>query len=158
MRKGYSKKTLLRTVRTVSALIIVSFCLSALTSAVLAVDWSAGAGAPEPFGMMPEGDAGIGGNEGNVGGRQGENYNSPAANGGGEAGGSPSYGDRGREDAMNGAGDVDDFDETFDEEGEVLGVTDSENSATVGIIIAIIIALAVIVLIIALLPKGTAGS
>ena len=149
MKKRYGKKTLFRTVRIVSALILVSLCLSALSSAVLAVDWSAGAGAPEPFEMMPEGDGGIGGNEGNVGGRQGENYNSPSANGGGEAGGSPSYGDRGREDAM---------DETFDEEGEVLGVTDSENSATVGIIIAIIIALAVIVLIIALLPKGTAGS
>ncbi len=153
MRHRYHKKISLKAA--IYAAITALTALSLMT-AVFAVDWSAGAGAERrPYEATPDDGGGIGGNA--AGGRQGENYNSPAANGGGnENGGDAGYGDRGREDAMYEAPD-DNTDETF-EEGEVLGVTDSENSATVGIIIAILIAVAVIVLIIALLPRGTTGA
>lgn len=91
---------------------------------------------------------GNGDDDGGVGGRLGENYNSPSANGGN---GNSAAENNGR-DGQNGGMYAD-----TTEDGEVLGVMDTENSATVGIVIAILIAVAVIVLIIALIPKGTSG-
>ena len=126
---------------TLAAIIITVLSLS--TSAKNYSDGAPGAGAPyeTAFGGGAGDDSGVGGNEA-YGGRLGENYNSPAANGGGEVGGS--------------AGVDSDVYEATSEEGEVLGVME-DNSATVGVVIAIIIALAVIVLIIALIPRGTVG-
>ncbi len=88
------------------------------------------------------------GDDGGVGGRLGENYNSPSANGG--------NGNNAAEDNVR-DGQAGGMYADTTEDGEVLGVMDTENSATVGIIIAILIAVAVIVLIIALIPKGTSG-
>lgn len=81
------------------------------------------------------------------GGGPGINDNSPAAGGGG---GGAYGGSEGK--PYDGAND--DFDGES-ETGEVLGVTDDDSTAVVGIIIAIIIAVAALVLIIALIPRGT---
>ena len=159
---GYYKNRSRRAAR------ILAAAAFAALSAVMALTLALPAFAVE---SPNEAALGEGGNMGGGGGgRLGENYNSPAANGGGSVGNNgagnkgdagngggndaTSYGDAGREDVMYDDGD---YDETF-EEGEVLGITDSENSATVGIVIAILIAIAVIVLIIALLPRGTTGA
>ncbi len=89
---------------------------------------------PQPFSDTPGG--------GNTfEGRLGDNYNSPSANGGGSASDSGSTANNGE------------YADTT-EDAQVLGVTDTDDSATVGIVIAMLIAVAVIVLIIALIPRG----
>ncbi len=122
-----------------AAVFFLALLMITLTSAVFAADY-----------YVSPSDTALG-NEGNVGGRLGENYNSPAANGGGTPEGGASRGGASGEDAGQGAADGVYADTT--EDGEVLGIMDTENSATVGIVIAILIAIAVIVLIIALIPR-----
>lgn len=128
-----------------AAVVFLALLMMFLTSAVFAADY-----------YVSPSDTALG-NEGNVGGRLGENYNSPAANGGGGAPegdasrGGASRGGASGGDAGQGAADGAYADTT--EDGEVLGIMDTENSATVGIVIAILIAIAVIVLIIALIPR-----
>ena len=128
-----------------AALLIVIFSVHLF--AVNYSDGAPGAGAPYEYDRGSGGMYGApGSNSGGAnGGRLGENYNSPSANGGGRTGiNDDSYGD-------NTA--YDDVEEATSEEGEVLGVMDTDNSAIVGIAIAILIAVAVIVLIIALIPR-----
>ena len=122
-----------------AAVVFLALLMITLTSAVFAADY-----------YVSPSDTALG-NEGNVGGRLGENYNSPAANGGGAPEGGASRGGASGGDAGQGAADGAYADTT--EDGEVLGIMDTENSATVGIVIAILIAIAVIVLIIALIPR-----
>ena len=126
-----------------SALLIVIFSVHLF--AVIYSDGAPGAGAPYEYDRGSGGVYGApGGNSGGAGGgRLGENYNSPSANGGGRTG-------------VNDNADsvYNDMEDGTTEEGEVLGVTDTDNSAIVGIAIAILIAVAVIVLIIALIPRS----
>lgn len=132
-------------------LLCAAFIIMMLTLPVMAVNYSAGADGPYETALTG----------GNSGGRLGENYNAPAANGGGEgdvngnANGNMNGNDNG---GMDGNGAVDGMYADTTEDGEVLGVMDTESSATTGIVIAILIAVAVIVLIIALIPKGVSDN
>lgn len=133
-----------------AAFAFVAVIITILALPVGAVNYSAGAGtAGRPYETVPEG--------GNNGGRLGENRNAPAANGGGE-GNVNGNGNINGSDRANDNGAVDGMYADTTEDGEVLGVMDTESSATAGIVIAILIAVAVIVLIIALIPKSASDT